>query len=317
MKSELKGPDDHWVNGFGAACEIKDATQRAFADLSDHKDAQQNSLDALISRALAYRTGPEFKALLAFTKRFPHLAPYNAILLHVQNPGIRFALRAAIWERRYERRVSREARPYVILQPFGPVSFVFDLSDTKPINPQRDLVPESVTNPFPAKGQPPVGALQKLVNACLKVGIVTLQRDCATNLAGQVQCFGTGTFCVVLNSKHSEAQQIGTFAHELAHVFCGHLGARKQGFWPDRSHASDDVKEFEAEAVAYWVTDRLNLDIGSVQYLSGYLSDDKLLPNYSLDAVTKATGKIEEMFQGKFRVKRKSSQKLLPRRLNR
>jgi hypothetical protein len=82
------------------------------------------------------------------------------------------------------------------------------------------------------------------------------------------------------------------------------LGAIDQGFWPDRSHAPIDVKEFEAEAVAYWVTDRLNLDIGSEQYLAGYISDDKPLPNYSLDNVVKAVGKIEEMLRGTFRVRR-------------
>jgi hypothetical protein len=73
------------------------------------------------------------------------------------------------------------------------------------------------------------------------------------------------------------------------------LGVIKEAFWPDRSRQPDDVKEFEAEAVPYWVTDRLNLDIGSVQYLAGYLSDDKLLPNYSPDIVATATGKIEEI----------------------
>ena len=90
----------------------------------------------------------------------------------------------------------------------------------------------------------------------------------------------------------------------LGTFFCGHLGAIEKGFWPDNSNAPEDVREFEAEAVAYLVTDRLNLDIGSVQYLAGYLSDDKPLPNYSLDAVSKAVGKIEEMLRGTFRVRR-------------
>ena len=290
-----------------ASAELQDALRDLCEGLPQEEDGQRKSIDDLASRALAYRSGPELKALLDFAKKFPYLAPYNAMLLHIQNPGIAFALRAPMWERKYERRVNIGGRPYVILQPFGPVAFVFDLSDTKPINPRRDLVPESVTNPFPAKGQPPVGALQSLMNACLAVGISTQHRDYGTNLAGQVQCSWAGTFCITLNSKHSEAQQIGTLGHELAHIFCGHLGATKQGFWPDRSHEPKDVKEFEAEAVAHLVTDRLNLDIGSVQYLAGYLSDDKLLPNYSLDAVLKAAGKIEEMLQGKFRVKRKSS----------
>src|SRR5438045_3546687 len=74
----------------------------------------RKALDDLISRALAYRTGPELKALFDFMKRFPHLAPYNAMLLHVQNPGIGYAVQARFWERKYRRQIHPGARPYVI-----------------------------------------------------------------------------------------------------------------------------------------------------------------------------------------------------------
>ncbi len=266
----------------------------------------RKTLDDLISRALAYRTGPELRALFDFMRRFPHIAPYNAMLLHVQNPGIAYALQARIWERDYCRQVRPAARPYVILQTMGPVAFVFDLSDTEPIDPAVDLVPEIAKSPFPTKGQPPSGAVKKLVSACLTVGIEVGWRDRGTNLAGSVQRLKhrTPPFHLLLNLKHDEAQQLGTLAHELAHVFCGHLGACEDGFWPERSYVETTTRELEAEAVAYLITDRLNLDIGSVHYLAGYLSDDKPLPNYSLDNVLKAAGKIEEMLRGTFRTRR-------------
>lgn len=278
------------------------------SELSDsHYDQQtaRKALDELISRALAYRTGPELKALFDFMKRFPHLAPYNAMLLHVQNPGIGYALQPRFWARDYHRRVRPGARPYVILQPFGPVAFVFELIDTKPIDPAVDLVPEIVKNPFPTKGQPPIGALENVISSCLEIGIEVERRDRGTLLAGSVQrlTYRTPPFHILLNSRHSEAQQLGTLAHELAHVFCGHLGAFERGFWPERRRTSKATREFEAEAVAHLVTDRLNLDIGSVQYLAGYLSDDKPLPNYSLDTVLKAVNKIEEMLRGTFRIR--------------
>ncbi len=290
------------------ALELPTETTTAFSELAYDEQTARKALDELTSRALAYRTGPELKALFDFLKRFPHIAPYNAMLLHVQNPQIQFALRAPVWERKYERRVVPRARPYVILQTMGPVAFVFDLSDTKPINPNRDLIPETITNPFRASGQPPPGALKRLIVACLKVGIVVQQQDLATHHAGSVIRFSHGTFGVTLNSKHTEAQQVGTVAHELAHIVCGHLGATKDGFWPDNSSAPKDVREFEAEAVAYLVTDRLGLDIGSHKYLAGYLSGDKRLPDSSLDTVLKAVGKIEEMLRGTFRVRRSQEQ---------
>lgn len=60
-------------------------------------------------------------------------------------------------------------------------------------------------------------------------------------------------------------------------------------------------------AVAYLVTARLNLDIGSAAYLANYVTADNALPNYSLDSVLKAAGKIEEMLGGRFRPKRRKS----------
>ena len=286
--------------------EVPAETTSALSDSHYDQETARKALDDLISRALAYRTGPELKALFDFMKRFPHLAPYNAMLLHVQNPGIGYALQARFWERHYQRRVRPGARPYVILQTMGPVAFVFELSDTEPIDPAINLVPEIVANPFPAKGQPPIGALENLISACLEVGIEVERRDRGTILAGSVQRLAgrTPEFHLLLNSKHTEAQQLGTLAHELAHVFCGHLGYLEEGFWPDRRYATKITRELEAESVAYLVTDRLNLDIGSVQYLASYLSDDKPLPNYSLDTVLKAAGKIEDMLRGTFRVRR-------------
>ena len=285
--------------------EVQAEVDAAFDGLLDNKETARKALDDLISRALAYRTGPELKALFDFMRRFPHIAPYNAMLLHVQNPGIGYALQAKLWERDYHRQIRPGARPYVILHTMGPVAFMFELSDTEPIDPAVDVVPEIVTNPFPAKGQPPIGVIKTLVSACLKVGIEIEWRDRGTIFAGSVQrlTHRTPPFHLLLNLKHTDAQQLGTLAHELAHIFCGHLGVYEGGFWPDRSYVGKVTREFEAEAVAYLVTDRLNLDIGSVQYLAGYLSDDKPLPNYSLDAVSKAVGKIEEMLRGTFRVR--------------
>ena len=67
--------------------EVQAEMDMAFDGLPDNKENARKALDDLISRALAYRTGPELKALFDFMKRFPHLAPYNAMLLHLQNSG--------------------------------------------------------------------------------------------------------------------------------------------------------------------------------------------------------------------------------------
>lgn len=97
--------------------------------------------------------------------------------------------------------------------------------------------------------------------------MIVRTEDYGSSLAGKVIRVGTtgAPFIIILNSKHSEAQKLGTLSHELAHIFCGYLGQTNEGFWADRRGAPPDAAELEAEAVAYLITDRMNLDIGSVR----------------------------------------------------
>jgi hypothetical protein len=98
-------------------------------------------LDKLFYEIGTYKKTSEFKELLEFVKKFPNIAPYNAMLLHIQKPGSTYVASAAEWNNRFERYIKPEARPLVLLRPFGPVAFVFDLSDTygsKPF-PKRRL----------------------------------------------------------------------------------------------------------------------------------------------------------------------------------
>src|SRR5438874_3904920 len=87
------------------ALEVPAETTSALNDSHYDQETARKALDDLISRALAYRTGPELKALFDFMRRFRHIAPYNAMLLHVQNPGIGYALQPRFWARDYHRRV--------------------------------------------------------------------------------------------------------------------------------------------------------------------------------------------------------------------
>lgn len=271
-------------------------------------DDPRKSLDDLISRSIAYHSAPELTELLAFIRKFPYLAPYNAMLLKTQNPGIRYALRAPMWEQLYRRKISPGARPYVILRTMGPVEFVFDLSDTEPENPYDDRVPVAISNPFRANGVSPPKTFQKIIDYCLSLSAEVVEQDFGTILAGEIirDEKRIHRYRILLNSKHSEARKIGTLIHELAHLLCGHLGADRENKIPGRTGLTKDIEEFEAEAVAYLVTDRLGIEIDSAGYLSGYLSSEKPIPEYSLDMVLKIAGKIEMMILGGKRPKLES-----------
>ena len=60
------------------------------------------------------------------------------------------------------------------------------------------------------------------------------------------------------------------------------------------------AREFEAEAVAYLVTERLDLDLGSVEYLSVYLTDEKNIPEYSLYALLKPPAESKKCSKAAF-----------------
>lgn len=44
-------------------------------------------LDKLFTEIRAYRKSEELKKLYKFIKKFPQIAPYNAMLIHIQKPG--------------------------------------------------------------------------------------------------------------------------------------------------------------------------------------------------------------------------------------
>jgi hypothetical protein len=53
------------------------------------------------------------------------------MLIYIQMPGARFVASAHRWHQQFHRRVRIGARAIVILQPMGPVPFVFDVVDTR------------------------------------------------------------------------------------------------------------------------------------------------------------------------------------------
>ncbi len=84
---------------------------------------------------------------MRYIARFRFYSPYNAMLIHVQMPGARFVAPPTRWKDKFGRSIRPGARPLVILQPKGPVMFVFDVSDTEP---DRDApaLPIEVERPF-------------------------------------------------------------------------------------------------------------------------------------------------------------------------
>ena len=53
--------------------------------------------------------------------------------------------------------------------------------------------------------------------------------------------------------------------------------------------------EFEAESVSFLVCQRMSIDTPAAEYLSGYLNNNEVVPEISLDTIFKAVQRIESM----------------------
>lgn len=278
------------------------------------RDVSRRALDDLFSLARQYKSSKEYFELLRFIGRFRFYSPFNAVLIYTQMEGATYVAPPHRWQRDYKRRIKTGARPLVILQPMGPVMFVFDVADTEPEEGAPPLPPK-VEKPFEVR-QGSIGReLWSTIENAKRDGISIIEKDAGSQSAGSIRVAQPGNqlkvlskvkpveeyvtvpvrYEMLLNAKHSSETKYATLVHELAHLYCGHLGTPNEKWWPDRRGLSYEVCEFEAESVSYLLCARLGINSPSDEYLAGYLKVNEETPPMSLDCVLKASGLIEQM----------------------
>lgn len=286
------------------------------------RNEARESIDDLVREAQRYRTSASYRSLLRFVSSFRDYAPYNVVLVDIQRPGSTFVATARRWRDRYGQGVHPAAQPLMILRPRGPVMFVFDVSDVRPLEtdgPARPL-PIEVTDPFAVTIDNPhevAKRLAQLEENAVGLGIRISRRSMGSQLAGFVETAGgsatlerhrpargktPGTaeevklrYDVVLNAGMPASATFTALAHELAHILCGHLGTPDVLWWPDRRHLDHDVEEFEAESVAYLAARRIDSAVQMPLYLHQHLSSRGEVPVFSLERVAKVSGYLEEV----------------------
>lgn len=277
------------------------------------------ALEDLFSQANRYRTSGEYMRLFLFLGWFTDYSPFNAVLLYTQNPKVTRVATPLKWEKKFKRRIKEGSRPLVILKPQGPVEFVWDLADTEPIDPAVDPL-KGWTEPFAVDGVLEPTILTTTLQRCASEGIdVQASGDLGSHHAGSILALPRGQwvgekqemrYVLTLNADHTEEEQFGTLAHELGHLFCGHLPTEDEGRWWKWRHLDLAQEELEAESVAFVVCLRAGLKTLSHRYLAGYAGrDDIVLPHIDLQAVLSAITYVESMGGPGFRSKRKNPDK--------
>jgi len=259
-------------------------------------DAARSLLDKLLADSRLYTQSKDYKDLLDFVVRLRNFAPFNAMLLQMQKPGLRFAASADDWKTRFDRAPKEGARPLLILWPFGPVALVYDVMDTD----GRPL-PEDVAA-FYAKGAIDAGRIASYVPAVQKKNIGWLWVDAGDQQAGAIRVVRRATsekesteYQMRINRNHTPAVQFTTLAHELGHLFLGHLGPDKDLNIPARASMNHTQVELEAESVAYVVCARNRVHSKSETYLANYVKDNPSVDDIDIYQVMRATGQVEAL----------------------
>lgn len=247
------------------------------------------AINELFHRSRNYRRSKDYLELLRFLRRFPLLSPYNAFLIHTQYPGAVYVATAEDWDKKFDRKVNEDARPLVILIPFGPVSFVYEVQETAGVD-----LPPDVSSPFRTEGGYSEKMYDFTVRNMARDGIQARYAPFGNQRAGYASLRGS-EFSVCLNSNLTRPDLYSSLLHELGHIYCGHLGSGDDKWWDDRKGESDRVKELEAESVSFLVCSRQGLKTNSEPYLERYVAVHDLIDQINFRAVLTVTNYLEQM----------------------
>ena len=284
------------------------------AKIDDTAKETQKALDQLFTLTQQYQSSASLHALLSFVGRFRFYSPYNSMLIHVQMPGATFVAPPHRWLSQYSRHIRTGARPIVILKPKGPVMFVFDVSDTE-AEADAPPLPAEVINPFEVSRGHVEKEWDMTIENAKRDGVRCILQAAGSQSAGSIRSIPPAGFQdvfvrrvspietkkvqirydLLINKNLSRPARFATMTHELAHLYCGHLGTSDSTWWPDRAYLPLECREFEAESICYLVCTRLGIDNPSEAYLQGHLRAGGDVPPISLEAVMSASGLIERM----------------------
>lgn len=244
-----------------------------------------------------------------------YLSPYNAALAQLQRPSARILLSAQKWLS-FDRIVKEESRPVMILLPFSPVDFVFDINDTvslnKPLWESENELIENIRHQLISK--PNAISKQQWDNLYYNMALYGILEDTTDAEEGRQHKVSVflgkekratkvdALFVIKDCGKRKDREKVYRLCKEISHLLCHHIPAPNGKEWSAR-RMNETARVFEAETVAKLVCDHYGIKSDADGYLCEYVNSHDVIPkSVSPDYVLAAAVEIIQMVQGKIPV---------------
>jgi len=250
------------------------------AEKSKTKTAKM--LEGLEKKIEQVQSSEEFKELLETFSKFHDYSFHNTILIQMQCPGATHVAGYKQWQKKFNRHVKKGEKGIAILAPrsfkkkvveevekngktieeekekeimyFRPV-YVFDVSQTEgePL-PSIDLEVEDVK-----------GELREILERYARTKELSIEyKDLPKGREGSVNL----DKIITVNDNFNNTKKASVLAHEIAHS--------QLHFDKESRELEKEIRELEAESVAFVVMQHFNVDIQSEKYLALYKKTESL-----------------------------------------
>jgi len=272
-------------------------------------------VNEFFAQILKLQTSDVMKQYLDFCERVIEHSSFNNTLVFIQKPSCFYYATKSEWKNRFNREIKNFAHPLLILFPFAPVEFVYDLEDTK-----GEPLPRNFIYWWKEKrGNITKTTLDNLMSLCNELSIKT-----SISPSKYINQYDHKTFDVALKDKGSNERSIelhpryenaillqetvGVLVHEIAHHLLGHLGyfstfakIRDKNqeiiIALDNHNCDRGVKELEVELTAWLVFAKLGAKKQSSEYLAGWFTSQGA-KEVRINEICKVVDNIYKMSQG-------------------